>query len=174
MEYNYLFKIVIVGDSGVGKTSLLSKFIDKSFTENHFTTICPNFKNTIINLKNEPIKLQIWDMPGIESFRDKIKSYYKGAHGIILMYDSTDKNSFKNIRNWIEQIEEYVETNVFKVLVANKCDKFEDLDVNEEDGKKLADEFDMKFFETSAKNTENVDEVFNSLTTDILNDKENE
>ncbi len=111
--------------------------------------------------------MQIWDTAGQERFRTITKTYYKGAHGIILTYDVTDQNSFKNIRNWIKQIEANAQTSVKKVLVGNKCDK-PDRVVTEEEGKKLADDYNMSFFETSAKTNQNVSEVFNFLTKEIL------
>ena len=111
--------------------------------------------------------MQIWDTAGQERFRTITKTYYKGAHGIILTYDVTDQNSFKNIRNWIKQIEANAQTNVKRVLVVNKCDK-PDRVVTEEEGRKLADDFGMNFFETSAKTNQNVNEVFNFLTQEIL------
>ena len=150
-----------------GKTCLLLRFTDDSFTANHLTTIGIDFKIKIINLENKLIKLQIWDTAGQERFRTITKTYYKGAHGIILTYDVTDQNSFKNIRNWIKQIEANAQTNVCKVLVGNKCDK-PDRVVTEEEGKKLAEDFSMSFFETSAKTNQNVNEVFNFLTQEIL------
>ena len=166
-KYDYLFKLLIIGESGVGKTCLLLRFTDDSFTANHLTTIGIDFKIKIINLENKLIKLQIWDTAGQERFRTITKTYYKGAHGIILTYDVTDQNSFKNIRNWIKQIEANAQTNVRKVLVGNKCDK-PDRVVSEEEGKKLADDFGMHFFETSAKTNQNVSEVFTFLTKEIL------
>ena len=162
-KYDYLFKLLIIGESGVGKTCLLLRFTDDSFTANHLTTIGIDFKIKIINLENKLIKLQIWDTAGQERFRTITKTYYKGAHGIILTYDVTDQNSFKNIRNWIKQIEANAQTNVRKVLVGNKCD---------EEGKKLADDFGMHFFETSAKTNQNVSEVFTFLTKEILKNNE--
>ena len=123
--------------------------------------------NKYFNQIKKLIKLQIWDTAGQERFRTITKTYYKGAHGIILTYDVTDQNSFKNIRNWIKQIEANAQTNVCKVLVGNKCDK-PDRVVTEEEGKKLADDFNMSFFETSAKTNQNVNEVFNFLTQEIL------
>ena len=166
-KYDHLFKLLIIGESGVGKTCLLLRFTDDSFTANHLTTIGIDFKIKIINLENKLIKLQIWDTAGQERFRTITKTYYKGAHGIILTYDVTDQNSFKNIRNWIKQIEANAQTSVKKVLVGNKCDK-PDRVVTEEEGKKLADDYNMSFFETSAKTNQNVTEVFTYLTKEIL------
>ncbi len=114
------------------------------------------------------IKLQIWDTAGQERFRTITKTYYKGAHGIILTYDVTDENSFKNIRNWVKQIEQNAQNNVCKVLVGNKCDR-DDRKVSFDEGQKLAKEFSMQFFETSAKTNYNVNETFTYLTREILN-----
>ena len=126
-----------------------------------------DFKNKIINFENKLIKLQIWDTAGQERFRTITKTYYKGAHGIILMYDVTDLNSFKNIRNWIKQIEANAQTSVIVVLVGNNCDK-PDRVVTEEEGKKLAKDFNMGFFETSIRTNQNVNEVFNFLVQEIM------
>lgn len=117
------------------------------------------------------IKLQIWDTAGQERFRTITKTYYKGAHGIILTYDVTDDNSFKNIRNWIKQIEQNAQSSVCKVLVGNKCDK-PDRKVSEEEGRKLASDYNMAFFETSAKSNQNVNETFTFLTKEILKNSE--
>ena len=170
-KYDHLFKLLIIGESGVGKTCLLLRFTDDSFTANHLTTIGIDFKIKIINLENKLIKLQIWDTAGQERFRTITKTYYKGAHGIILTYDVTDINSFKNIRNWIKQIEQNAQNTVSKVLVGNKCDKSERA-VSFEEGQKLAKEFGMEFFETSAKSNINVSETFTFLTKDILKNTE--
>ena len=170
-KYDFLFKLLIIGESGIGKTCLLLRFTDDSFTANHLTTIGIDFKIKIINLEGKLIKLQIWDTAGQERFRTITKTYYKGAHGIILTYDVTDQNSFKNTRNWIKQIEANAQTSVKKVLVGNKCDK-PDRVVTEEEGKKLADDYSMSFFETSAKTNQNVNEVFNYLTKEILKSNE--
>ena len=170
-KYNHLFKLLIIGESGVGKTCLLLRFTDDSFTSNHLTTIGIDFKIKIINLENKLIKLQIWDTAGEERFRTITKTYYKGAHGIILTYDVTDINSFKNIRNWIKQIEQNAQNTVCKVLVGNKCDK-NDRAVSFEEGQKLAKEYGMEFFETSAKSNTNVNETFTFLTKEILKNNE--
>lgn len=170
-KYDHLFKLLIIGESGVGKTCLLLRFTDDSFTNNHLTTIGIDFKIKIINLEEKQIKLQIWDTAGQERFRTITKTYYKGAHGIILTYDVTDENSFKNIRNWVKQIEQNAQSNVCKVLVGNKCDR-EDRKISYEEGAKLANEFKMQFFETSAKSKYNVSETFTYLTKEILNNSD--
>ncbi len=178
-KYDNLFKLLIIGESGVGKTCLLLRFTDDSFTANHLTTIGKrfylnsgiDFKIKIINLEEKLIKLQIWDTAGQERFRTITKTYYKGAHGIILTYDVTDENSFKNIRTWVKQIEQNAQNNVCKVLVGNKCDR-DDRKVSFDEGAKLAKEFNMQFFETSAKTNYNVNETFTFLTKEILTSTE--
>ena len=136
-KYDHLFKLLILGESGVGKTCLLLRYADDSFTGNYLSTISIDFKIKIIQLKNKLIKLQIWDTAGQERFRNIGKIFYKSAHDIILTYDVTDKNSFKNIPNWIKQIEANAPTNKSKVLVGNKCDK-PDRMITKSEGQKLA------------------------------------
>ena len=148
---------------------MVSFFI--SYYKFNYFNIGIDFKIKIINLEGKLIKLQIWDTAGQERFRTITKTYYKGAHGIILTYDVTDQNSFKNIRNWIKQIEANAQSGVCKVLVGNKCDK-PDRVVTEEEGRKLANDFSMSFFEASAKTNQNVNEVFNFLTQEILKNAE--
>ena len=115
--------------------------------------------------------MQIWDTAGQERFRTITKTYYKGAHGIILTYDVTDESSFKNIKNWVKQIDQNAQNTVCKVLVGNKCDR-DERKVSFEDGQSLAKEVGMKFFETSAKTNYNVNETFTYLTREILNKNE--
>ena len=166
-KYDHLFKLLVVGESGVGKTCLLLQFCEGFITTNHLTTIGIDFKIKIISLEDKLIKLQIWDTAGQERFRTITKTYYRGAHGIILTYDVTDELSFKNIRNWVKQIEQNSQQGVSKILVGNKCDR-DDRKISYEEGAKLASEFGMTFFETSAKNNLNVTETFTFLTKDIL------
>lgn len=171
-KYDYLFKFLIIGESGVGKTCLLLRFSDDSFTNDHLLTIGIDFKIKIIEIGDYSVKLQIWDTAGQERFRTITKTYYKGANGIILTYDVTDELSFKNLKNWLSQIESSVDQSTEKILVGNKCD-LENRKISYEDGEKLALEYGLKFYETSAKNNYNVTEVFNTLTTKIIKNENN-
>ncbi|XP_073066598.1 ras-related protein RAB1BV-like isoform X2 [Primulina eburnea] len=121
-DYDYLIKLLLIGDSGVGKSCLLLRFSDGSFTTSFITTIGIDFKIRTIELDGKRIKLQIWDTAGQERFRTITTAYYRGAMGILLVYDVTDESSFNNIRNWIRNIEQHASDNVNKILVGNKAD----------------------------------------------------
>ncbi|KAL9263625.1 Ras-related protein [Drosera capensis] len=167
-DYDYLIKLLLIGDSGVGKSCLLLRFSDGSFTTSFITTIGIDFKIRTIELDGRKIKLQIWDTAGQERFRTITTAYYRGAMGILLVYDVTDESSFNNIRNWIRNIEQHASDNVNKILVGNKADMDESKRaVPTSKGQALADEYGIKFFETSAKTNLNVEEVFFSIARDI-------
>ncbi|XP_073950862.1 ras-related protein ORAB-1-like [Choristoneura fumiferana] len=121
-EYDYLFKLLLIGDSGVGKSCLLLRFADDTYTESYISTIGVDFKIRTVELDGKTIKLQIWDTAGQERFRTITSSYYRGAHGIIIVYDCTDQDSFSNVKQWLEEIDRYACDNVNKLLVGNKCD----------------------------------------------------
>merc|ERR1712137_736183 len=166
--YDYLIKLLLIGDSGVGKSCLLLRFSDDSFTPSFITTIGIDFKIRTIELDGRRIKLQIWGTAGQERFRTITTAYYRGAMGILLVYDVTDEKSFGNIRNWIRNIEQHASDNVNKILVGNKADMDESKRaVPTSKGQALADEYGIKFFETSAKTNLNVEEVFFSIARDI-------
>ncbi|XP_008787455.1 ras-related protein RABE1c-like [Phoenix dactylifera] len=167
-DYDYLIKLLLIGDSGVGKSCLLLRFTDDSFTTSFITTIGIDFKIRTVELDGKRIKLQIWDTAGQERFRTITTAYYRGAMGILLVYDVTDESSFNNIRNWIRQIEQHASDNVNKILVGNKADMDESKRaVSTSQGQMLADEYGIKFFETSAKTNFNVEQVFFSIAREI-------
>ena len=162
------FKILLIGESHVGKTEFISRFIDdKLRSKNLIIPIGFNFKVKTINFKRKKIKLQIWDTGGQERIRNISNTFYKGANALIFMYDVTDQNSFKNLSNWIKQVEAHGEKNIVKVLVGNNCDKLDRV-VTEEEGKQLAEDFSIGFFETSHKTDKNVSEVFYYLIDVIM------
>lgn len=168
-DYDYLIKLLLIGDSGVGKSCLLLRFSEDSFTSSFITTIGIDFKIKKILLDNKWIKLQIWDTAGQERFRTITSAYYRGAMGILLVYDVTDEASFNNVRNWMKNIETHASSTVNKILVGNKCDMDEHKRmVPFSRGQALANEFGIKFFETSAKSNINVEEVFQSISKDIM------
>lgn len=166
-DYDYLFKILLIGNSGVGKSSLLLRFADDTFTDNFMPTIGVDFKIRTLEVDGKTIKLQIWDTAGQERFKTITSSYYKGAHGIIVVYDVTDKESFKNIDTWMNEVEKHASDNVSRILVGNKCDLTDSRQVSTDEGKELADSNNIRFMETSAKESSNVEEAFTLMTKEI-------
>ncbi|CAF2123051.1 unnamed protein product [Rotaria magnacalcarata] len=165
--YDYLFKLLLIGDSGVGKTCVLLRFCDSAFSTTFISTIGIDFKIRTIDLDGRKIKLQIWDTAGQERFKTITTAYYRGAMGIMLVYDITSEKSFDNIKNWIRNIEEHASAEVERMLIGNKCDMQDKRQVSREKGEHLATEYGIKFMETSAKGNINVDEAFLSLAKDI-------
>lgn len=165
--HDYLFKLLLIGDSGVGKSCLLLRFADDTYTDTHISTIGVDFKIRTIELDKKVIKLQIWDTAGQERFRTITSSYYRGAQGIILVYDITDQATFDNVKQWLGEIERYACDNVNKLLVGNKCDLVNKRVVDFNTAKAFADSLGIPFIETSAKNAVNVEEAFKQMAADI-------
>jgi len=168
-DYDHLFKLLLIGDSGVGKSCLLLRFTDDTYTESYISTIGVDFKIRTIELDGKKIKLQIWDTAGQERFRTITSSYYRGAHGIIVVYDVTDMESFNNVKQWLNEIDRYACENVNKLLVGNKCDLVQKKAVQFEAAKAFADQLDIPFLETSAKNATNVEKAFLTMAAEIKN-----
>lgn len=168
-KYDHLIKLLLIGDSGVGKSCLLLRYSDDSFTSSFITTIGIDFKIKSILCGDSKVKLQIWDTAGQERFRTITTAYYRGAMGILLVYDVSDETSFTNVRNWMRQIDQNAAENVNRVLIGNKSDVDDtDRKVTYNQGKQLANEYGIKFFETSAKLNSNVDDAFMSIASDIV------
>ncbi|CAG9464147.1 unnamed protein product [Pedinophyceae sp. YPF-701] len=164
---DYLFKLLLIGDSGVGKSCLLLRFADDTYTESYISTIGVDFKIRTVDLEGKTVKLQIWDTAGQERFRTITASYYRGAHGIIIVYDVTDMDSFNNVKTWLSEIDRYASANVCKLLVGNKADLTAKKVVDTETAKALADELGIPFLETSAKESTNVEASFMTMAAEI-------
>lgn len=167
LEYDYLFKLLLIGDSGVGKSCLLLRFADDSYTESHISTIGVDFKIRTIELDGKTIKLQIWDTAGQERFRTITSSYYRGAHGIAVVYDVTDQVSFGNVEQWLREIDRYASNSVNKLVIGNKSDLVLQKAVDFNTAKEFTESLDIPFLETSAKDTTNVDEAFMTMSRNI-------
>jgi Ras-related protein Rab-1A len=153
----------------VGKSCLLLRFADDTYTESYISTIGVDFKIRTINVDGKTIKLQIWDTAGQERFRTITSSYYRGAHGIIVVYDVTDQTSFNNVKQWLQEIDRYACDTVNKLLVGNKCDLVSQKVVDFHTAKEFADQLGIPFLETSAKNSTNVEDAFLTMTKEIKN-----
>jgi Ras-related protein Rab-1A len=168
-EYDYLFKVLIIGDSGVGKSALLLRFTEDTFSEYYISTIGVDFKIRTIEQDGKYIKLQIWDTAGQERFKTITSSYYRGAHGIMLVYDVTDGESFTNIQQWLTEISRYGSDTVTKLLIGNKSDQENKRVISTNSGKEYAESLNINFIETSAKTSNNIDDAFYQMTREIKN-----
>ncbi|XP_046412491.1 ras-related protein Rab-10 [Neodiprion fabricii] len=166
--YDLLFKLLLIGDSGVGKTCILFRFSDDAFTTTFLSTIGIDFKIKTVELRGKKIKLQIWDTAGQERFHTITTSYYRGAMGIMLIYDITNGKSFENIVKWLRYIDEHANEDVEKMILGNKCDMHEKRVVSTERGEAIGREHGIKFMETSAKSNVNIERAFIELAEAIL------
>ena len=154
-----LYKILLLGDSTVGKTCFLLRYIDDSFLDLHMATIGLDYRLKTMILEDQKIvKVQLWDTAGQDKFRAITRNYYKGASGIILIFDVTNIKSYENIKKWINEIKEEISEQVSIVLIGNKIDNVNERKISKEEGVKLANEIGVKFFETSAKTGEGINE----------------
>ncbi|CAL1297706.1 unnamed protein product [Larinioides sclopetarius] len=161
-------KTILVGDSGVGKTSLLVQFDQGKFHTGSFSaTVGIGFTNKVVNVDDTKVKLQIWDTAGQERFRSVTHAYYRDAHALLLLYDVTNKTSFDNTRAWLGEINEYAQDDVVIMLIGNKADAGSDRVVQYEDGERLAKEYGVTFMETSAKTGINVELAFMAVAREL-------
>ena len=162
-NYDFIFKDLLLGNSDVGKSSLLLRYVDSVWSDTFVPTIGVDFKVKTIEIDGKKVKLQIWDTAGQERFRTVVSTYFRGAHGIFLIYDITNRDSFKNLENWLIEIEKNASENVLKILIGNKNDLEDERDIASDEGKAFANRNGMQFIETSAKMNTNVNEAFETL-----------
>ena len=159
-----VYKVLLLGDTTGGQTCFLMKYTDKTFQDIHMATIGLDYRLKTMKLKSgKDIKLQIWDTAGQDRFRAITKNYYKGSHGIILIYDVTNLQTFENVKNWVSQIREEAANNVVIYIAANKIDMETERKVSRQEGESLAQELGFPFMETSAKSGININETFEDL-----------
>ena len=172
-EYDLLFKVILIGDSCVGKSNILLKYLKNQFNENSKTTVGVEFgtKNIIIN--NKRIKIQIWDTAGQERYRSITSAYYKGAKGALIVYDITRKNTFDNIDKWITDLKLNGDKNICIIILGNKSDLIDKREINKNDGIKKAEMYKTDFLETSALNGDNISKAFDKLIEQIVINNKN-
>mmetsp|Transcript_9656 Transcript_9656/g.33217 ORF Transcript_9656/g.33217 Transcript_9656/m.33217 type:complete len:198 (-) Transcript_9656:81-674(-) len=162
-----VIRILMIGDSSVGKTSLVVRYDEDTFSTKYMTTIGVDYRDKFVTIDDQNVKLQIWDTAGQEQFRTITRSYFRGAQGIVLVYDITDRGTFNSVRSWMAQINEHADGQVNKILVGNKCDNSSARKVSADEGRKLADEYGVRFIETSAKQNVNVTEAFRAIAQQV-------
>ncbi|XP_055377564.1 ras-related protein Rab-8A [Condylostylus longicornis] len=173
IDFVSTYKVLVLGDSNVGKTCIVHRYCDEKYYDTYISTIGIDFKQKLINLDGVPIKLQIWDTAGQERFRTLTTAYYRGAMGILLMYDVTNLESYNNLSYWLRNIQENASPDVVKVLAGNKCEcTASQRMVDKDKGEKIAETFDMPFFEVSCKQNINIEEVFITLARKIREQRE--
>ena len=168
--YDYLIKTVIVGDSGIGKSSIMVRFAEDTFNYHYISTIGVDFKICTIQYKNKSIKFQIWDTAGQDRFRTITSTYYRGSHGTIVCYDITDRNTFDSIAKWLEEVKKYSINEPILILCGTKADLESKREVSSSEGLEFAKLHNMKFFETSAKDNTNIKEIFEFIAENKLQD----
>ncbi|XP_010557134.1 PREDICTED: ras-related protein RABA1a [Tarenaya hassleriana] len=166
-DYDYLFKLVLIGDSGVGKSNLLSRFTRNEFNLESKSTIGVEFATKTLRIDGKVIKAQIWDTAGQERYRAITSAYYRGAVGALLVYDVTRHATFENVARWLRELRDHTDPNMVVMLIGNKCDLRHLVAVKPEDGKAFAEAESLYFMETSALDATNVENAFNEVLTQI-------
>lgn len=170
-EFDYIFKILTLGESEVGKTCILVQYTEGKFMKSHLTTIGIDYKSKIVHRYNKSLKLKIWDTAGQEKFRNITQQYYKNADGILLVFDLESKRTFDKISDWMDQIQHNTtEATIPIILIGNKCDT-KQREVTKEEAESEAQRFNVPYFETSALENINITEAFEKLTEIIIEDK---
>ena len=165
--YDMIFKVVLIGDTSVGKTNILSKYLSNEFDPDSKATVGVEFGTKDFQIENNKVKVQIWDTAGQERYRSITNAYYKGAKGSLLVYDITNPKSFENLDRWLSDLKSNGEDKISVVLIGNKSDLENERKITLEQGKEKAAFFKLAFMETSALNGNNIEKAFNELITDV-------
>ena len=173
-NYEQLYKIIIIGDSGVGKSNILGRYLHNEFKHDTKSTVGVEFGSKQLKVDGVNIKLQIWDTAGEERYRAITSAYYKGSKGCFIVYDITSEISFENVEKWYEEIRKSAEKEISVILVGNKCDLENERKVSIELGQSKAKNLNCPFFETSALNNTNIVTAFQSISENIYNRCKNE
>ncbi|CAH8296741.1 unnamed protein product [Eruca vesicaria subsp. sativa] len=166
-DYDYLFKIVLIGDSGVGKSNILSRFTRNEFCLESKSTIGVEFATKTLQVEGKTVKAQIWDTAGQERYRAITSAYYRGAVGAFLVYDITKRQTFDNVLRWLRELRDHADSNIVIMMAGNKSDLNHLRSVAEEDGRSLAETEGLSFLETSALEATNVDKAFQTVLSEI-------
>eukprot|EP00127_Corallochytrium_limacisporum_P005530 Clim_evm47s207 gene=Clim_evmTU47s207 len=166
-EYDYLFKVVLIGDSGVGKSNLLSRFTRNEFNLESKSTIGVEFATRSIQIEGKTVKAQIWDTAGQERYRAITSAYYRGAVGALLVYDIAKHQTYENVERWLKELRDHAEESIVIMLVGNKSDLRHLRAVPTEEAKGFAEKQTLSFIETSALDATNVEEAFENILTEI-------
>ena len=162
-SYDFLFKLILIGDSSVGKSNILLKYLKNEFEQNSKATVGVEFGTKNVKINNKKIKIQIWDTAGQERYRSITSAYYKGAKGAFIVYDITRKNTFDNLDKWITDLKSNGDKNISIVIIGNKSDLEDKREVQKIEGLKKSEEFKTAFMETSALNGNNINKAFDEL-----------
>ena len=160
-NFDHLVKILMIGDSGVGKTCILQRFEKGDFRMNHLPTIAIDFSIKSIHVKGKTLKMQIWDTAGQERYNTLTAGFFKSTHSVLLCFSLTDRSSFDSVHKWMNQINSLAPKEVLIILIGNKADLVDERKVTDEEARRLAHEFNIHYFESSAATGQNIEEAFN-------------
>ena len=161
-------KLLLIGNAYVGKTLIVQKFLDNTFSKTTMTTIGVDLQYKVLDINGKKVKYLIWDTAGEDRMKTMTYAYYRGCHVVLIVYDVTSKKSFENVTTWVECVDKFAKTNVLRILVGNKTDLEEKRVISKEEGKKLAEENGLKFYEISAKTMNGLVEMFEDVAKEYV------
>ena len=161
-------KLLLIGNAYVGKTLIVQKFLDNTFSKTTMTTIGVDLQYKVLDINGKKVKYLIWDTAGEDRMKTMTYAYYRGCHVVLIVYDVTSKKSFENVTTWVECVDKFAKSNVLRILVGNKTDLEDKRVISKEEGKKLAEENGLKFYEISAKTMNRLVEMFEDVAKEYV------